>query len=728
MDRSTLLPSSSTVVFDEVSNTLYSLGSGRITRWNATTGETLPAIDLPTSVNGLAVSQDGRYLITGSSQVPVGGSSGAALTLSLYRVDLVTGQITTITGPAGGSDTGVWSVAITASGTVLFTSYYAGSGWTSLRQFNLTDPNPVFTTVPSSFGTGSYLVTSDNGRFVMVLEPYSDGGLQLYDDTRGRLVADTDLYRINLSGFNDGRADISVRGDSAILTYNSFVIYNQDLAVVRNWTPQAANYADVKFSPDGAFLYGVNLTTDRLEVWRTTDWTKIGDMALGFNVQRVGNGSPLYRSQLVDDGQLLVINTPDGLRVIDLAARLQLRLEGTSGVDQLTGSVGADTLFGGAGNDVLDGGGGVDTAVYSGPRRWYAATSTSVSSTAEGQDTLISIEALRFVDGVLTFDPNSQAAQVMRLYDAALDRLPDASGFEAVLDLMERGQSLQQLANLFLSSAEFQQRYGGLSNQAFVEQLYRFTLNREGDAQGIQARVAQLNAGASRADLLVGFSESAEHRQLTQGALNQGLWVADENALRIARLYDATFDRLPEAGGLAAWTAQLNAGVGIVQIAEAFAASAEFQSRYGGLSNQAFVEQLYRFTLNREGDAAGVRAWTEVMNAGATRAQMLATFSESAEHVQLTRELWIGGVRTLGQPSAALEELLKSEGDSFVSPAAEIDGDWAADHDFGPFANTVEVADVQAVEVLLAPLEPANLPGLSDNGLFVEPSWDRWVA
>lgn len=363
------------------------------------------------------------------------------------------------------------------------------------------------------------------------------------------------------------------------------------------------------------------------------------------------------------------------------------RLIGEAGDDTLTGGSSSDYLNGGLGNDHLDGGAGVDTAAYSGVRRQYVANAVQISGNGEGVDSLVSIENLSFFDGVLTFDVNSLAAQVMRLYDAAFDRKFDQGGFESNLDALEAGQPLRNLAQVFLSSAEFQNRYGALSNQAFVEQIYRFTLDREGDPGGVQYWVGQLNAGLSRTDLLVGFSESAEHRALTSSTLNEGLWVADNQALVIARLYDATFDRLPDAGGLAVWTDQLKAGASLFAIAGTFAASAEFKARYGSLSNQAFVEQLYRFTLDRAGDPDGIRTWVDHLNAGASRASVLATFSESAEHIALTAPLWLGGVRIDGM-RAPVEVVEKWEGpqilgDDFLAalgdPVAGLDDGHADD-------------------------------------------------
>lgn len=326
-------------------------------------------------------------------------------------------------------------------------------------------------------------------------------------------------------------------------------------------------------------------------------------------------------------------------------------LDGGTGDDVLVGGRGDDTLIGGQGSDRLDGGAGYDVAVYSGGRRQYGADSGSVRGGPEGgTDTLSGIEALRFVDGVLTFDVNAQAAQLMRLYDAALNREPDQDGFESLLDRLERGESIQSLSNAFLQSAEFQARFGGLSNADFVGQLYRFSLGREPDAGGQTFWTGELDRGVSRSDMLLIFSESEEHRGQTAGTLARGLWVADEEALIIARLYDATFDRLPDPGGLAGWVARLEGGMPLSEIGAAFAGSEEFQARYGSLNNQQYIEQLYRFTLNREADAGGVAFWTSELNRGVSRGDMLLAFSESSEHIGLTRASWLGGVRFEGLP------------------------------------------------------------------------------
>uniref|UniRef100_UPI002594EFA7 DUF4214 domain-containing protein n=1 Tax=uncultured Brevundimonas sp. TaxID=213418 RepID=UPI002594EFA7 len=91
-----------------------------------------------------------------------------------------------------------------------------------------------------------------------------------------------------------------------------------------------------------------------------------------------------------------------------------------------------------------------------------------------------------------------------------------------------------------------------------------------------------------------------------------------------------------------------------IDIAAAFASAAEFQQKYGTLSNADFVAQMYRFTLDREPDAAGLAGWTARLDDGSmSRAEMLLSFSESAEHVRLTAGLWLGGIQVSGGNNGA---------------------------------------------------------------------------
>ena len=106
----------------------------------------------------------------------------------------------------------------------------------------------------------------------------------------------------------------------------------------------------------------------------------------------------------------------------------------------------------------------------------------------------------------------SPAAQVTRLYDTVFDRRPDDAGLTFWTNALRAGAGLDDLAELFVQSPEFRDRYGGTSNVEFVTLLYRNTLNREPDATGQAFWTDALASGqVDRDGAVLAFSESPEH-------------------------------------------------------------------------------------------------------------------------------------------------------------------------------------------------------------------------
>lgn len=413
-------------------------------------------------------------------------------------------------------------------------------------------------------------------------------------------------------------------------------------------------------------------------------------------------------------------------------------LNGEAGNDTLTGGSGADTLNGGAGSDTLNGGDGIDSAVYSGLFRGYSSvTSTRVAGGQEGgADTLSNIENVRFLDGRLSFDASDISTVVFRLYDAAFDRGPDQIGLAQYSQALLSGQAtVQQILNIFEGSAEFQARYGALNNEAFVREMYRFSLNREGDAAGVASYVQALNNGTSRATILGIFSESQEHQNLIADVVRRdGIWIQDEGTVAIARLYDTVFDRLPDVGGLASYRAALDQGFSLAQIATVLIGSPEFQARYGSLSNQQFVEQIYRFVLNREGDAAGIASYVQALSQGYTRTDVVLVFSESPEHRNSYQTVWETQVRSLDAgryPAALIIDDADKAGDTGPIAAAYSADEFWGDVFTDPFIETMDVSErVEAIDnawidnvwiddgtEIVALVPPEERAGPHDNGL-----------
>jgi hypothetical protein len=130
--------------------------------------------------------------------------------------------------------------------------------------------------------------------------------------------------------------------------------------------------------------------------------------------------------------------------------------------------------------------------------------------------------------------------------------------------------------------------------------------------------------------------------RLSGGSLTIGGFVAElrgsadnvGNVDPVTRLYRAYFLRIPDRGGLTFWIRQRRAnGRTLNAISDSFAASSEFRTKYGSLSNRQFVELVYENVLGRPGEASGVSFWTSRLDRRvSTRGQVMTGFSESNEY------------------------------------------------------------------------------------------------
>jgi hypothetical protein len=104
---------------------------------------------------------------------------------------------------------------------------------------------------------------------------------------------------------------------------------------------------------------------------------------------------------------------------------------------------------------------------------------------------------------------------------------------------------------------------------------------------------------------------------------------------RMTRLYSAYFTRLPDFGGYGFWTGRLRRGSSLKKVSDTFAASSEFKTKYGSLSNTAFVNLVYQNVLGRAPDAGGRDFWVRRLNARTvSRGQVMLNFSESSENTR----------------------------------------------------------------------------------------------
>lgn len=122
-----------------------------------------------------------------------------------------------------------------------------------------------------------------------------------------------------------------------------------------------------------------------------------------------------------------------------------------------------------------------------------------------------------------------------------------------------------------------------------------------------------------------------ERLLFSDGALALDL---DGMAGKAYRLYQAAFDRKPDAGGLGYWLAVLDGGASMQGVAAGFLQSAEAQSLYGSNpANGAWITSLYQNVLHRAPDPGGYGYWTMLLDQKhITQVDALLGFADSPEN------------------------------------------------------------------------------------------------
>lgn len=113
------------------------------------------------------------------------------------------------------------------------------------------------------------------------------------------------------------------------------------------------------------------------------------------------------------------------------------------------------------------------------------------------------------------------------------------------------------------------------------------------------------------------------------------------------RIYRAAFDRIPDTIGLGYWIAQMDKGMGVVEVAARFIDSKEFRELYGANASSAdFLTKVYSNVLDRNPDSVGLAWWVNEMtvNPAKTWQKVLADFSESAENQTNVASLIANGI------------------------------------------------------------------------------------
>ncbi len=149
--------------------------------------------------------------------------------------------------------------------------------------------------------------------------------------------------------------------------------------------------------------------------------------------------------------------------------------------------------------------------------------------------------------------------QVIRLYLGFFERDPDPGGLAYWFAEVERGVTLDVIASSFAIASEFD-RGRTVPTPEFVDAAYRRILGRAPDADGRNYWETTLGRGLDRGQMLILFTQSAEH--VAKTAVRADVISVSFGLLgRIPVDAEATaFGDVAAAGGRAALAAQLAAG------------------------------------------------------------------------------------------------------------------------------------------------------------------------
>lgn len=240
-------------------------------------------------------------------------------------------------------------------------------------------------------------------------------------------------------------------------------------------------------------------------------------------------------------------------------------------------------------------------------------------------------------------DPPEQQVDdfVVRLYELILGRKPDAKGRETWKNLLLNGEKTgAEVAEGFVMSDEFLNR--NLSNEDYVEILYRTFLDRKSDKSGKADWVKRLSEGLSRRYILKGFVESAEFERIcnSYGIIRGDMILTDVMDLNpditmfVYRNYKQFLGRKPDKSGQLDWVTRLvQKDKSPEQVAYGFVFSKEFENKH--LSDEEYVKILYRGLFDREADETGLKLWTDLLHQGKTREMVFDGFAGSDEFARM---------------------------------------------------------------------------------------------
>jgi len=287
----------------------------------------------------------------------------------------------------------------------------------------------------------------------------------------------------------------------------------------------------------------------------------------------------------------------------------------------------------------------------------------------EDEDGFIGSEAIEMASQDLSIDKASQALSialiessaieqfVTRLYRQALGREPTQANLKKWTDALKKGDPAATVTYKVFFSKEFLRR--NVSNDSFIEILYRSLLDREPDSAGRKRWRNRMAAGLTREEALARFIKTVEFTNYCkQAGIVRGTYKPPpgiaEHTKFVMNMYRGVLGREPKQEKLQVWIKRIRGGRTGALVAQNFIYSGEAKRR--NRSDEQYVDSLYRGLLGREPDSKGRKKWLNRIKAGWPREDILAGFIKTAEFKNVCKQA--GVVRgTYKPPPGGMERV-----------------------------------------------------------------------
>jgi len=236
-------------------------------------------------------------------------------------------------------------------------------------------------------------------------------------------------------------------------------------------------------------------------------------------------------------------------------------------------------------------------------------------------------------------------AYIKGYYNNCLGRTPSTNEISYWKEELFKGYG-STLVNGFFFSKEFIDKKH--NDSTFIDLAYKTILERSPDATGKKHFLNYLSTGLSRQFILQCLTESAEFQKIcAKYNIPHSILKVVESRDKIPGATQFIYRLFKEGLGRTPSTSDLNHHADLIiqnkitgaGLAHAFFMGKEFTDK--NISNDAYVERLYRALLNRNPDAVGKATWVAKLNSGASRLEVLKGIVNSNEFTNICNKIGI---------------------------------------------------------------------------------------